>query len=150
MEISQGDPEIYLTLFLGVLDIRRLTFDYSSAGIHVPPIILSGGKALELFQQSDFPIGHVASHEYETFHRAFLPGDVFVFVSDGVIEAQRGHAVFGRQKLMEEIENVHRSTGSVDVDSIVGSVRTFLEGEPPQDDMCVLTISFDAPADPVR
>jgi sigma-B regulation protein RsbU (phosphoserine phosphatase) len=150
MEISQGDPEIYLTLFLGVLDIRRLTFDYSSAGIHVPPIILSGGKALELFQQSDFPIGHVASHEYETFHRAFLPGDVFVFVSDGVIEAQRGRAVFGRQKLMEEIENVHRSTGSVDVDSIVGSVRTFLEGEPPQDDMCVLTISFDAPADPVR
>ncbi len=149
-EISQGDPEIYLTLFLGVLDIPHLTFDYSSAGIHVPPIVLSHGKAVELFQQSDFPIGHVAGHEYTTSHRAFAPGDVFVFVSDGVIEAQRGHATFGMERLKTEIEHVQQSTGNVDVDSVVSSVRTFLGGEPPQDDMCVLTIAFEPPADPTR
>ena len=88
-EISQGDPEIYLTLFLGVLDMRKLTFEYSSAGIHVPPVVISGGTATELFAQSDFPIGHVADHEYATPQHAFSPGDVFLFVSDGVIEAQR-------------------------------------------------------------
>ncbi len=133
-----------------MLDIRRLTFDYSSAGIHVPPIILSGGIAAELFEQSDFPIGHVASHEYATFHRTFAPGDVFVFVSDGVIEAQRGHATFGMQRLRTDIERAHKDTGSVDVDSVVSSVRAFLGGEPPQDDMCVLTIAFDPAFEPTR
>ncbi len=52
-EISQGDPEIYLTLFLGVLDMRKLSFEFSSAGTHVPPLVLSGGAAVELFDQSD-------------------------------------------------------------------------------------------------
>ena len=44
-EISQGDPEIYLTLFLGVLDLRDLSFEYSSAGTHVSPLVVSPGRA---------------------------------------------------------------------------------------------------------
>ena len=73
-----------------------------------------------------------------------------MFVSDGVIEAQRGHATFGMPRLKADIERVHKATGSVDVDSVVSSVRTFLGGEPPQDDMCVLTIAFDTSADPAE
>jgi len=37
--------------------MRRLTFEHASAGIHVPPIALSQGKAAALFDQSEFPIG---------------------------------------------------------------------------------------------
>ena len=74
IEISQGDPEIYLTLFFGVLDMQRLTFDYSSAGIHVPPIVLTAGKAEELFQQSDFPIGHVPAMNTRRPAARSLPG----------------------------------------------------------------------------
>jgi phosphoserine phosphatase RsbU/P len=141
-EISQGDPEIYLTLFLGVLDMRKLTFEYSSAGTHVPPLVLSEGRATELFTQSDFPIGHVAGHEYATERRAFSPRDVFLFVSDGVIEARRGQDTYGMDRLKAEMVRIHGETGAVNLDGIVSSVRSFLGGEPPLDDMCLLTIAF--------
>jgi phosphoserine phosphatase RsbU/P len=149
-EISQGDPEIYLTLFLGVLDMRRLTFEHASAGIHVPPLVLSQGKAAVLFEQSDFPIGHVKDHEYATRRDTFAPGDVFLFVSDGVIEAEHGSDTFGMERLKAEALRLMDGSGALDAEAIVGSVRSFLGGEPPQDDMCLLTICFERPGEPGR
>ena len=133
--------------------MRKLAFEYSSAGIHVPPIIFSQGAANELFAQSDFAIGHVAAHEYATARHIFSPGDVFLFVSDGVIEARHDGASFGMDKLKAGALSILRETGALDADGVIGTVRSFLANEPPQDDICLLTISFDAsgaPADPAR
>jgi serine phosphatase RsbU (regulator of sigma subunit) len=149
-EISQGDPEIYLTLFLGVLDMRRLTFEHASAGIHVPPLVLSQGKVAALFDQSDFPIGHVKGNEYTTHRHTFGQGDVFLFVSDGVPEARHEGEIYGMEHLKAEALRSMGETGRLEVESIVGSVRTFLGGEPPQDDMCLLSIAFEAPGEPAR
>jgi serine phosphatase RsbU (regulator of sigma subunit) len=149
-EISQGDPEIYLTLFLGVLDIEKLTFEFSSAGTHVPPLILTGGVPSRLFEQSDFPIGHVAGHEYATSRHKFSSGDAFLFVSDGVIEARNGETMFGMERLMEEAARIQKDTGSVDAEALVGRVREFLGGQPPQDDMCLLSIVFGRAEDRAR
>jgi sigma-B regulation protein RsbU (phosphoserine phosphatase) len=143
-EISQGDPEIYLTLFLGVLDIGRLSLEFSSAGTHCPPLVLTGGEASPLFTQSDFPIGHVPDHEYATSRRTFAPGDAFLFASDGVIEARRGEETFSMERLRQDALRIRGQAGRLDLDEIVKSVRCFLGGEPPQDDMCLLTIDFTA------
>jgi serine phosphatase RsbU (regulator of sigma subunit) len=144
-EINQGDPEIYLTLFLGVLDLRGFAFEYASAGIHVPPIVLSAGKATELFERSDFPIGHVRDNEYETRRAVFAPGDALLFVSDGVIEASRGEETFGMERLKSEAMRIMNETGSLDLDRVIGSVRAFLGDDPPQDDICLLTVAIDRP-----
>jgi sigma-B regulation protein RsbU (phosphoserine phosphatase) len=143
-EISQGDPEIYLTLFLGVLDMNHLTLEHASAGIHVPPLVISQGAATELFEQSEFPIGHVAGHEYATLHSTFSAGDSFLFVSDGVIEAWRGTEAFGMARLKKEALRAKNGTGTFNLDTLVRSIRTFMGNEPPLDDMCLLTISFES------
>jgi sigma-B regulation protein RsbU (phosphoserine phosphatase) len=150
VEISQGDPEIYLTLFLGVLDMDKLTLEYSSAGTHVPPLVLSGSSSFALFDQSDFPIGHVANHEYETFRHKFGPGDAFLFVSDGVIEARNGETSFGIERLKEEATRIQQETGRVDADALVSRVREFLGGEPPRDDMCLLSLAFARCEEPLQ
>ncbi len=142
-EISQGDPEIYLTLFLGVLDMNHLTLDHASAGIHVPPLMISGGGATDLFDQSEFPIGHVPDHEYSTLRSTFSPGDTFLFVSDGVIEAERGSEAYGMDRLKREAVGAKKGTAALDLDALLLSVRTFVGDHPPLDDMCLLTISFD-------
>ncbi len=149
-EISQSDPEIYFTLFLGVLDTRQLTFEYSSAGIHVPPLVISRGSAQRLFDISDYPIGHVRGHEYQTSHSTFASGDGFLFVSDGVIEAVRGVESFGMERLMAEAQRIIQEAGTLDLDRLMASVREFLGGEPPLDDMCFLTLSLEPTEDPAR
>ena len=110
-EISLGDPEIYLTLFLGILDLRNLELAYASAGIHRVPLVLSGGRLEELFTQSDFPIGHVESHEYETHRRQLGPGDSFLFVSDGVVEADHDGEAYGIARLKAEVLRLAGAAG---------------------------------------
>ena len=141
-EISQGDPEIYLTLFLGVLDQRDLSFEYSSAGTHVSPLVLSSGRAAELFDRSDFPVGHVRGHEYETRKYQFSRGESFLFLSDGVVEALGESGAFGMTRVKEEAIRAMQADGRLDVEAIVASVRSFLGQSSPQDDMCLLGMSF--------
>jgi serine phosphatase RsbU (regulator of sigma subunit) len=141
-EISQGDPEIYLTLFLGVLDLRDLSFEYSSAGTHVSPLIVSQGQASELFDSSDYPVGHVRDHEYETRRYQFAQGESFLFLSDGVVEARRESGAFGMARVKEEALRAMKGIGRLEVDGIVASVRSFLGDAPPLDDMCLLALSF--------
>jgi sigma-B regulation protein RsbU (phosphoserine phosphatase) len=143
-EISQGNPEIYLTLFLGVLDQRDLSFEYSSAGTHVSPLVLSPGRASELFDSSDFPVGHVTDHEYQTCKYQFSRGETFLFLSDGVVEARVEAEAFGMARVKEEALRTMTGDGSVDVDAIVASVRSFLGEAPPQDDMCLLAMFVQA------
>jgi len=141
-EINQGDPEIYLTLFLGVLDTSNLRFEYSSAGTHVPPLVISRGGIAELFERSDYPIGHVPDHEFETGRTTFAPGDGLLFVSDGVTEASRGGRLFGMEKLKAEVLRIASARGELDLGELIASLRLFLGGEAPQDDMCFLSMSF--------
>lgn len=149
-EISQGDAEIYLTLFLGILDLRNLELDYASAGIHCPPLVLSGGRLEELFTQSDFAIGHVEGHEYETHRRAFGPGDAFLFVSDGVVEADHHGEPWGGERLKEEVRRLAVRPGGLDLAALVGSVTSFLGGQPPRDDMCFLLLEVMSSLPPMQ
>ena len=145
-EINMGDPEIYLTLFLGVLDIEKLTFEFSSAGTHVPPIVLASGGTTLLYERSDFAIGHVPNHEYATERHPFSRGEALLFVSDGVIEARRGEMMYGMDRLREEAQRIQAETGAATAERVVAGVRSFLEGEPPQDDMCLMSIALSLAA----
>jgi sigma-B regulation protein RsbU (phosphoserine phosphatase) len=149
-EISLGDAEIYLTLFFGILDLRNLELTYASAGIHRVPLVVSGGRLEELFTQSDFPIGHVESHEYETHRRQLGPGDSFLFVSDGVVEADHDGEAFGLARLKAEVLRLSGQPGGLDLSALAGSVSAFLRGQPPRDDMCFLLLDIQSSLSPVQ
>jgi serine phosphatase RsbU (regulator of sigma subunit) len=148
-EISLGDPEIYLTLFLGILDLRKLELAYASAGIHRVPLVLSGGRLEELFTVSDFPIGHVEGHGYETHQRQLAPGDSFLFVSDGVVEADHDGEAYGLERLKGEVLRLTGERGSLELSALVRSVSAFLRGQPPRDDMCFLLLDIQSSLPPV-
>jgi len=149
-EISLGDPEIYLTLFMGILDLRNLELAYASAGIHRVPLVLSNGRLEELFSVSDFPIGHVEGHEYETHRRQFAPGDAFLFVSDGVVEADHDGEAWGLERLKEEVLRLAGGPGGLELPALAGSVTAFLRGQPPRDDMCFLLLDIRSSLPPVQ
>jgi serine phosphatase RsbU (regulator of sigma subunit) len=149
-EISLGDAEIYLTLFLGILDLRTLELSYASAGIHRPPLVLAGGTVEDLFTQSDFPIGHVESHEYETHRRQLAAGDAFLFLSDGVVEADRDGEPWGAERLKAEVGRLAGRPGGLELPALAGAVTAFLHGRPPRDDMCFLLLEARSSLPPVR
>jgi serine phosphatase RsbU (regulator of sigma subunit) len=142
-EVSLGDPEIYLSLFLGILDLRDFHFEYSSAGAHIPPLTYRNGEVKELFDVSDFSIGHVPNHVYRTDRVSFAPGHALFFASDGVAEARRGEESFGMDRLKSEAFSMLSGPGEPDLGMIVEAVNRFLDGERHEDDMCLFIMRVE-------
>jgi serine phosphatase RsbU (regulator of sigma subunit) len=141
-ELNLGDPEMYLTLFLGVLDRRDLSFEFSSAGIHVPPMVVRENGVRELFTQSDIPIGYDRNHQYETSRERFSRNDIFIFVTDGVVDARSSGTRFGACCLKEDILHNLVDGHELNTEGILNDVRRFMGEERLEDDMCVLSMSF--------
>jgi serine phosphatase RsbU (regulator of sigma subunit) len=67
-----------------------------------------------------------------------------------VIEARKGETTFGMDRLMKDAARIQKDTGNVDAETLVSRVREFLGGQPPEDDMCLLSIVFGPPEDRAR
>ncbi len=142
-EISQGDPEIYLTLFLGVLDLRDLSFEYSSAGTHVvSPCRLPRAGPRSCSTSPIIPSGTCATMSTKRAGTCSRPGRVPVPERRGCGGARENPASSAWRGSRRKRFAHMKADGSLDVEAIVASVRAFLGNAPPQDDMCLLAMSF--------
>jgi sigma-B regulation protein RsbU (phosphoserine phosphatase) len=87
------------------------------------------------------PLGLFDSPEYDEVAYQANPGDVFVFFSDGVTDAQnREGNMFGGTRLVKAIEaNCHGSADDL-VTAIFAAVGEFTAGENPYDDQTVVVL----------
>ena len=71
-------------------------------------------------------------------------GDAVVFYSDGITEAMnKDLEQWGEQRLMEAVQKTDLLDASAARDSILGEVRSFLDGVHPQDDMTLVVLRVE-------
>jgi phosphoserine phosphatase RsbU/P len=133
----------FVTMFYGTLSPDG-TFVYSNGG-HNAPVLLrrramsrleTGGTILGMFE--------TAAYDQETL--ALEPGDTLVAFSDGISEAQDpGGEDYGEDRLITCLE-AHRGASPVEMrDALLESVRAFVSGAMPTDDMTVLVLRYRRP-----
>ena len=143
-EISQGDPEIYLTLFLGrpghgEAHLRVLLRGHARAAARP-----HGRHALRALRAVGFPHrprGRTTSTRPPA--ASSPPGDAFLFVSDGVIEARKGETMLRHGPAHGRKRRASRRTrGAWTRMPWSAACASSWASEPPQDDMCLLSIVF--------
>lgn len=68
-------------------------------------------------------------------------GDVFLFITDGVIEARNSNGVeFGEDKLISIIHSFVQFEASIIVDSIIQEIKTFTNGTNQFDDVTIVVV----------
>ena len=104
------------------------------------PIYCRDGK-LQRIEATGLPLGLFGSAEYDELTFEAGPGDMFVFFSDGLIDARnRKGDMFGRRRIEEIVTaNAHRSAEEL-VDELFGVVGEFSAGEDPYDDQTVVAL----------
>lgn len=134
------EPETFVTLFVGVVDLAAGTLSYVNAG-HPPPLL--GRTALE-------PTGPLVSSVlgdavWEVRERPFGPGDRLVAYSDGVIEARDAE---GREFGGDGVVAVLRRTGGLPVEEVVRALRTGVRDheDRPRDDVTILVAAASGEA----
>jgi sigma-B regulation protein RsbU (phosphoserine phosphatase) len=133
--------EYYCTLCYAVFDFKRRTLLLANSGLPYP-IRYSGGRVSQI-ELPGVPLGSFAGSSYEELSFDLSPGDVYVFCSDGVSEAQDGLGrEFGNERLERVVEEANSKSARNIVDAIFDAVRSFRGDTPPNDDMTAVALKI--------
>jgi sigma-B regulation protein RsbU (phosphoserine phosphatase) len=119
-------PASYFTMFYGVFDVARLRFEYANCG-HPPPLLVRGGTGeTELLGAGGPAVGLIDEPvRYETAEAAVAPGDVIVFYTDGITEAEDETGTeFGRERLVDLV----RALRGRRADALVTAIHDAVDG----------------------
>ena len=145
-EVScQGnDTNIFVTLFLGVLDLHTGVLHYCNAG-HNSPLIIGHNVSL-LPCDPNLPIGIESVWQFSC-QKTKLDSQTTIFLfTDGLNEAEDiGHAQFGDQRIVRVVEKLLASQNIQPTDIVnhmAEAVHNFIDGAEQSDDLTMLAIKY--------
>ena len=141
---QSNDSFMFVTLFMGVLDLANGRLLYTNAG-HEPPVLVGGAHTRFLNANSNIPLGLRSDWEY-TEQRSIIDRDTTLFLyTDGYTEAETvEREQFGKQRMCDEAlrlsaENLDSRTF---VQKIRKAERVFVNYIPQGDDISLLAIKY--------
>jgi len=128
----------FVTLFLAFLDLARHEVRFANAG-HNRPYLLRADGSVEMLSLGGLVLGFMPDHEYGEDGRSLDPGDMLVVFSDGVTEAfNQSHDMYGEDRLVDALKELHGRSAREVVDGVVGRVKDFAGIHPQSDDITML------------
>ena len=142
---NTGDV-VFVSAFYLVLDVSSMSATYASAG-HPSPVLLerSTGRIVELTPhlRNNPALGLFENSAYETFQRPLLERDLFLLFTDGLFECMNSNGEeFGRQRLLQIVEDHQKAPLNELADHMVDSACTFAGQEGPADDVCLVAVEI--------
>jgi len=132
---------MFVTLFCGMLDPKRRTLTYVSAG-HNPPIMFpSGGGDTIMLKAKGIALGIMPDIELEEQEISLDKGDILVLYTDGVTEAiDDKEEQFGQDRLHAAVQRAGDLPASEIIEQVVQEVEEFSQGQPQFDDITLMIV----------
>jgi sigma-B regulation protein RsbU (phosphoserine phosphatase) len=146
-EVEATTPtEVFVTLFVGILDTAGGTLRYVNAG-HNPPFAFHRGGAIERLDPTGRPIGLLSGGGYQERKMDCTDGCFLFLYTDGLVESENlaGEA-FGMDRLEALLE--HGRDGALEdlLVRIEEEVRQFRDGQEAADDATLLAVRLGGTA----
>ena len=144
---EQNEQNMFVTLFLGVLDLKSGEMEYCNAGHNAPILIESRNAISELSVLPNLPLGVEPGFAFQPQKTEIAHGNTLFLYTDGLTEAEnKGHEQYGEERMLAEL---HRTLGKRPqeiVESMRSDVVAFVDGAQQSDDLTMLAIRFQVPA----
>ena len=133
---------MFVTLFLGVLDVETGELTYVRCG-HVPPWIRrADGRIERLEAAAGLPLGVMEGVTYRSGRASLAPGEVLLVVTDGVTEgAAPDKTLFGEDRVGVWLDAAGEAAS---LPALVALVRAHEAGEPASDDVAAVLLKIQA------
>lgn len=139
---SLGERRIdgqFVSIIYAVWDDTRRTLRIANSGLP-RPIHIRDGK-IEVIEATGIPLGLFDEVEYDEFTFKAKPGDLFVFFSDGILDARnQAGDMFGRTRVEQMLARLADKPVGTVVDSLFKAVVDYVGGEDPFDDETIVAI----------
>ena len=142
----RNEAGMFVTFFLGVLDLSTGALRYCNAG-HDHPVLVRD-TAEELPAIANMPVGAFDDFAYQAQEATVAPGTVLFLYTDGVTEAKNTlREQFGRKRLTGILSAGTREPDAM-VRNVLEGIRSFAGDAVQSDDITMLAVRFDAAAEP--
>lgn len=143
--ISQNnDSNMFVTLFLGILDLENGSLRYTNAG-HNPPVLIKKGGEAHMFEKTKFiPAGLFEDFKYGESSVEINKGDKLFLYTDGVSEAENSAGeLFGEQLIMQVINNHNTARPQELIAAMENEISAHVNGYTQSDDITMMTIVYN-------
>ncbi len=140
---SDNDSGMFVTVFLGVLNVRSGVFDYSNGGHNSPYLVRSGGKVESLPKTEGIALGVMEEIPYGRKKIKLAAGDTLLLYTDGVTEAaDRDYRLYGEELLVEVLQRAGSYGPQKMALHLLDDIRKFANGAEQSDDITILALKF--------
>ena len=144
-QIAEGnDTHMFVTMFIGILDLKTGHLAYS-CGAHNPPLLI-GSTVEDLPVARKLPVGAIKGMKYVLQETQIDPGTTLFLYTDGLTEAMdAANQMFGVER-MKAIAKNQFSGGEPSpkalIDRFTEAVDTFVAGAEQSDDLTMMAIKI--------
>jgi sigma-B regulation protein RsbU (phosphoserine phosphatase) len=142
VNFSLGERRIdgqFVSIIYAIWDDPNRTLQVANSGLP-RPLYCHDGK-IEVVEATGLPLGLFDDAEYDEFTFRAKPGDMFVFFSDGILDARnRAGDMFGRHRVEEIVGKSWEFSADWVVDSLFKAVAEHAAGVETFDDQTVVAI----------
>ena len=140
---STNDSYIFVTVFVGVLDMNTHYLTYCNAAHNAPVIITAEGECSLLEVETNLPIGVEDRYSYNEQQVDFPPGSALLLYTDGLTEAtyfstDGNRKLFGEHRVLHDVEKNKKASAIEVIDFLKQHVSVFADGTEQSDDLTML------------
>ena len=145
---SSNQADMFVTVWLGILDIETGKVIASNAGHEYPAIRRNGGKFELMKDKHGFVVGGMAGLKYKDYEFTLREGDSLFLYTDGVPEANNADKeLFGVERMLDAL-NLNADAKPEEILKNVNSEVNRFVGDAVQfDDLTMLCLKFHGDAD---
>lgn len=137
-----NETNMFVTFFIGVLDLPTGIMRYCNAG-HNPPFIIKGDVVEALPAKANLPLGVMDDMDYMLQQVDIEPETMIVLYTDGLTEAKNTERKqFGLDRTHEVLKECHDATAEQLIQATTQKVNAFVNGAEPSDDLTLLAIRY--------
>lgn len=143
-DLALENPSMmFVTLFLGILNIRTGKIEFCNAG-HNPPYILGfEGAVTPVEPTGGIILGIEEDIEYHSKTLVLKKGEAIFVFTDGVTEAMNpNYELFSEERLEKRLAEISDQSVEPIISGVMASVKAFAQGAPQADDITMLVLRF--------
>lgn len=140
---ENNEAEMFVTAWMGRLDLKTGLLEYVNAG-HNPPLIRHrNGKTEYLRTRPNFILAGMDMTRYKKHELSLTPGDVLFLYTDGVTEAaDHEDALYGEERLCAALPQAGKDPTEI-CQAVHRDVTVFVNGAEQSDDITMLCVRWN-------
>ena len=138
-----NDAEMFVTVWIGILDLRTGRMQCANAGHEYPVIMRAGGDYELLKDKHGLVLAAMEDIPLKDYEIRLDPGDRLMVYTDGVPEAiNEREEAYGTERLIRKLNRLKTVSQEMALEEVLQDIRNFAGDAEQFDDITMLGISY--------